>query len=123
MGNRLRLELASATNVEADPEDALADASSNAADERALVRAAAWTAALRHPRDAGPRALSAVVAIALAVQAGHFDGVDVEDAAPKVAAVLAAADAVDTAVDASQDLSDADLGALKVAITLALQDA
>ena len=123
VGNRLRLELASATNVEADPEDALADASSNAADERALVRAAAWTAALRHPRDAGPRALSAVVAIAIAVQAGHFDGVDVEDAAPKVAAVLAAADAVDTAVDASQDLSDADLGALKVAITLALQDA
>ena len=47
----------------------------------------------------------------------------VDAAAPKVAAVLAAADAVDTAVDASQDLSDADLGALKVAVTLAFQDA
>ena len=124
VGNRLRLELASATNREADAEGALAsvlDGVGAAVDERALVRADAWKAALRNPPTATPRKLSDAVAIAVAVQAGHFDGADAETAAAKLAAVLDAAKDVPTQIDATEDLSDADLGALKVALTLKLQ--
>ena len=86
VGNRLRLELAAATNVERERVN-----EEEAADEQALVRAAAaWAAALRVGADDPPRSLSAVCGVAVAVQRGLFDGVSAEDAAVKVDKLLAA---------------------------------
>ena len=114
VGNRLRLELAAATNVEREMVN-----KEEAADEQALVRAAAWRAALRVGADDPPRSLSAVCGVAVAVQQGLFDGVSAEDAAVKVDKLLAALP--ETSVDATKALSDADLGALKAAAVEALQ--
>ena len=114
VGNRLRLELAAATNVERERVN-----EEEAADEQALVRAAAWRAALRVGADDPPRSLSSVCGVAVAVQQGLFDGVSAEDAAVKVDKLLAALP--ETSVDATKALSDADLSALKAAAVEALQ--
>ena len=108
VGNRLRLELAAATNVERERVN-----EEEAADEQALVRAAAWRAALRVGADDPPRSLSSVCGVAVAVQQGLFDGVSAEDASVKVDKLLAALP--ETSVDATKALSDADLSALKAA--------
>ena len=90
-----------------------------AADEQALVRAAAWRAALRVGADDPPRSLSSVCGVAVAVQQGLFDGVSAEDASVKVDKLLAALP--ETSVDATKALSDADLSALKAAAVEALE--
>lgn len=69
-----------------------------------MTRAAAWRAALRVGPDDPPRPLSAVVALAVAVQDGLFD--EVPDAADRVQKVLS--DVPETDVDATLALSDAD---------------
>jgi len=117
VGNRLRLELAAAT----DAEEAGGDLAVAQADAASRVRAAAWRAALRVRADDPPRPLSATCALSTAVQLGLFDGVEEPAAAAaRVDAVLAAAPPTD--VDATSALSPEDRGALKVAATLALQD-
>ena len=113
VGNRLRLELASATNVEDGP------MAETVSDKQALVHAAAWRAALRVGVDDPPRSLNAVCSIAVAVQQGLFDGVADDAASLKVKALVAALP--ETAVDATEALSDADLGALKAAAVKAQQ--
>ena len=98
------LELAAATNVEREMVN-----KEEAADEQALVRAAAWRAALRVGADDPPRSLSSVCGAAVAVQQGLFDGVSAEDAAVKVDKLLVALP--ETSVDATKALSDAPVGA------------